>query len=188
MKSICVCSSEKMNPSKGKIAQFHILYSCICYGQDSTWWYLYVNMNKYWIHIRRRQNARMKNWEGFCNLSYSLSISSESHFGVENSILSYQPRFSFCCLYQSPVLLKTHSLPKWILNAFFNLEMPTDEDQFPGSSSIKAGWLMIACNWIQLSVPDDKWKALKKRIKYSIFGEESLPDQAWKAMSKESHV
>lgn len=139
MKIICVCSSEKMNPSKGKIAQFHMLYSCICYGQDSTWWYLYVNMNKYWIHIRRRQNARMKNCEGFCNLSYSLSVSSESHFGVENSILSYQPRFFFCCLYQSPVLLKTHSLPKWILNAFFNLEMPTDEDQFPGSSFIKAG-------------------------------------------------
>ena len=116
MKIICVCWSEKMNPSKRKIAQFHILYPCICYGQDSTWWYLCVNMNKYWIYIRRRQNTRMKNCEGFCNLSYSLSISSESHFVVENSILSYQPCFSFCCVYQSPLT------PQDSLTTYVNFE------------------------------------------------------------------
>lgn len=143
---------------------------------------IFVNMNKYWIYIRRRQNTRMKNCEGFCNFSYSLSISSESHFGVETSILVLPPLFSFCCLYQSS-LTPQDSLPKWMLSAYFNLEMPPDEeDQFPGSSSTKAGWLMIACSWIQLSVPDDRWKALRKRINYSIFGEESLPDRAWKAM------
>lgn len=83
----------------------------------------------------------------------------------------------------------SYTLPKLFLNAYINAKRPTEEENwFPGSSSAKAGWLIADCNQVQLSVPNDKWRALKNRIEYPIFREVSLPGQAWKAVSNENCV
>lgn len=92
----------------------------------------------------------------------------------------------FLLLLSPSIPFFSYMLCKWFLNAYVRAERLTEEaHQFPRSSSAKAGWLIADCNPLQLSVPNDKWRALNNRIKYPTWGEVSLPGQAWKAVSNE---